>query len=104
MAREIRIEPGDEPITVRVPDEVPPLFQPDEPLTGQEHHRLVIKPNNASFNEQCILCGERPAESPVPYAIFPEHSYEGVCGACIAKHAPDLRWMLNTYYEFGGGI
>ena len=57
---------------------------------------LAIKYNNCSSAEPCALCG-RTVDQDVGLALFMADSYEQVCDACAATHAPELLQLLTLH-------
>lgn len=59
---------------------------------------LVIKYNNCSSRESCLLCGESTKPSCGP-AVFLERTWDVVCDQCVEEHAPGLHATMNVISE-----
>ena len=59
---------------------------------------LVMKYNNCSHRESCLLCGES-TKAPVGPAVFMERTWDAVCDACVEEYAPGLAATMNVIRE-----
>lgn len=61
--------------------------------------KIVIKENNQVKNEVCGCCG-KPVNNSIPVGTFLEDTNQPVCYECVSEKNPELKKVLDTYFEY----
>jgi len=61
--------------------------------------KIVIKENTQVKNDICGVCG-KPVNNSIPVGTFLEDTNQPVCYECVSEKSPELKKVIDTYFEY----